>query len=447
MNGRSLNDAWVRTVRRRATATALIVATNGERTTFAELDASAAGLRERHDALREIAGRAVAFGVPNGRLWFELFLAVARGGGVVVPLDATEPAAAQRRIAETIGAALWWDGSQWIALPKPRRYSGDAALIKLTSGTTGEPRAIVFTAAQMLADGRQVAASMGISSRDLNYALIPLGHSYGLGNLTIPLLSHGVPLVLGSSALPHAVADDFARHRPTVFPSVPAVWRALCAAELAPGALASLRLAISAGAPLPPDVARQFEQRFGRRLHNFYGSSETGGIAYDRSGAATLQGGVGRPLRGVKVTASSGGRICVCSPAVFTRQNRRRSGPLGCCVPPDRVQRSAAGDLTLLGRSGSVVKIGGRRVDLGEVAARLRRIDGVRDAWVAVSGDVDPVIGAVVLTERTAADLRSRLLADSAAWKVPKRWSVLREFPLTTRGKPDAAALRRALFG
>jgi hypothetical protein len=52
----------------------------------------------------------------------------------------------------------------------------------------------------MLTDAHQVTATMGIGPRDLNHALIPLGHSYGLGNLTIPLLAQGVPLVCGCSA-------------------------------------------------------------------------------------------------------------------------------------------------------------------------------------------------------------------------------------------------------
>ncbi|MBI4624679.1 MAG: AMP-binding protein [Verrucomicrobia bacterium] len=68
--------------------------------------------------------------------------------------------------------------------------------------------------------------------------------------------AHGVPLVCGTAPLPRAIAGDFARWRPTVFPSVPAVWGALAAAELGPAAFTSLRLAISAGAPLPPGVAR-----------------------------------------------------------------------------------------------------------------------------------------------------------------------------------------------
>src|SRR4029079_11036810 len=116
---------------------------------------------------------------------------------------------------------------------QPKRFRDPSiCLIKLTSGTTGKPRALVFTAKQLLADARQVTATMGIRPRDLNYALIPLGHSYGLGNLTLPLLAHGVPLVCGSSPLPQAMAGDFARWHPTVFPGVPTMWRALAASDV-----------------------------------------------------------------------------------------------------------------------------------------------------------------------------------------------------------------------
>ena len=60
---------------------------------------------------------------------------------------------------------------------------------------------------------------MGIRSGDLNYALIPLGHSYGLGNLALPLIARGVPLVCGSAPLPHAIFRDFVRWRPRFFPA------------------------------------------------------------------------------------------------------------------------------------------------------------------------------------------------------------------------------------
>jgi acyl-coenzyme A synthetase/AMP-(fatty) acid ligase len=316
-------------------------------------------------------------------------------------------------------------------------------LIKLTSGSTGQPRALVFTARQLLADARQVTSTMGIGRHDLNYALIPLGHSCGLGNLTVPLLAQGVSLVCGSAPLPHAIAADFARWKPTVFPAVPAMWRVLAASELS---LPGLRLGISAGAPLPPEVARDFVARFGRRLHGFYGSSETGGIAYDRTGVATLVGEVGRAMRGVKLTGLSGARLQVSSAAVLTHGNRRRVGKLGAWIMPDRVVLDARGGVTLLGRRGTTVKIAGRRVNLAEVSDRLRRLSGVREAWAGVSGGADPVLGAVVATERTVAELRAELLADTAAWKVPKKLLVVAALPLTARGKTDTRALQ-ALIG
>ena len=443
---RTLLRAWDKTLGRRGVDRAVTQAADGQSVTFRELDARATAWLATH-ALgpHALAGRAVVFAAPNGIGWLEIFLGLLRAGAVAVPLDVAEPVAAQHQIAETLRAGFWWDGAKLVALANARRFRDpEVSLIKLTSGTTGQPRPLVFTAAQLLADTRQVTATMAIGPRDLNYAMIPLGHSYGLGNLTGPLLAQGVPLVCGSSLLPHAIATDFARWRPTVFPGVPAMWRALAASDVA---LESLRLGISAGAPLLPDVARDFTARFGRRLHSFYGSSETGGIAYDPDGAATLAGGVGRTMRGVKLTVLRGQRLQVSSAAVFTHGNRRRGKIFGAWIMSDCVAMDARGRVTLLGRRGTTVKIAGRRVNLAEVAARVRRLPGVRDAWVGASTGADPVLGTVVATEQPTAELRTALHADTAAWKIPKKWIVLPALPLTARGKTDTHALHALAFG
>jgi acyl-coenzyme A synthetase/AMP-(fatty) acid ligase len=206
--------------------------------------------------------------------------------------------------------------------------------------------------------------------------------------------------------------------------------------------LASLRLGISAGAPLPPEVARDFAARFGRTLHSFYGSSETGGIAYDRGGGAALAGHVGTALRGVKLTALAGQRLRVSSPAVTTYGHTRRVGRHGAWIMPDRVTVGARGEVTLLGRRDTTVKIAGRRVNLAEVAERLRRLAGVREAWVGTTMAADPVLAAVVATERTPADLRAALLPVAAAWSIPKKLLVVSALPVTARGKADTRALQ-----
>jgi long-chain acyl-CoA synthetase len=445
---RALIQAWEKTLRRRGDDCAIIHASDGRTCTFRELDARAATwLGSQAIEPHALAGRAVVFAVSNGIPWMEMFLGLLRAGAVAVPLEASEPPSAQRRIAQELRAGYWWNGKKLVVLADSRRFRDPSVcLIKLTSGTTRRPRTLVFTDAQLLADVRQVTATMGIGVRDLNYALIPFGHSFGLGNLVLPLLVPGVPLVCGAVPLPQAIAADFARWRPTVFPSVPAVFRALAAAEIAPGAFASLRLAISAGAPLPADTARGFAARFGQPLHSFYGSSETGGIAYDATGDATLAGGVGRPMRGVRVTLLRGRRLRVCSAAVFTHGNRERVEGTGCWSPPDRADIDARGGITLLGRRGCTVKIAGRRVNLGEVAAQLRHLDGVRDVWVGVSAGAEPVLGTAIASERTAGELRAALHADTAAWKVPRKWVVMPELPLTPRGKMDTRALQVRVF-
>jgi acyl-coenzyme A synthetase/AMP-(fatty) acid ligase len=211
-------------------------------------------------------------------------------------------------------------------------------------------------------------------------------------------------------------------------------------------ALDSLRLGISAGASLPPEVARDFAARFGQRLHSFYGSSETGGIAYDRTGRATLAGEVGRALRGVELTGLSRKRLQVSSAAVLTHSNPRRVGQRGVWIMPDRVTVGARGGVILLGRRGTTVKIAGRRVNLAEVADRLRQLDGVREAWVGVREGNDPVLGAVVATARSVAELRVELLAGTAPWKIPKRLLVVAVLPVTARGKIDTRTLQTMAF-
>lgn len=442
---RDLLHAWEKTLRRRNDEPALVQAADGRSFTFRELDARAtAWLAHATPHGGSLARQIVVFAAPNGAGWFEIFLGLMRAGAVAVPLDAAEPPAAQRDIATALRAGFLWNGAHLVPLPRPR-FQPDPAicLIKLTSGTTGRPRPLAFTGAQLLADGRQVMSTMRIAPHDVNYGLIPLGHSYGLGNLTIPLLARGVSLVCGSAPLPQAIAADFARWQPTVFPGVPAIWRALAASDVT---LASLRLGISAGAPLPAEVARGFEAKFGRRLHGFYGSSETGGIAYDSTGAATLAGSVGRAMRGVKLAVRPGQRLLVSSPAVFTQGNRRHAGSDGAWLMADRVELDNRGALTLLGRRGTAVKIAGRRVNLVEVAERLRRLADVSDVWVGVSEGGDAVLGAAVVSPRPVAELRAALHANTPSWKIPKKWLAVAALPTTARGKTDAAALRKLLF-
>ena len=171
--------------------------------------------------------------------------------------------------------------------------------LKLTSGTTAEPRAIRFTAAQLLADCDNICDTMGLREDDRNYGAISFAHSYGFSNLITPLLCRGIPLVAASDVMPRALIDGLASSGATVFPGVPAIFRALAELPGAGNAFAcAFRLARRSRRRWPGD----FWKTGDCKIHSFYGASECGGICYDLSEAPDVPPGyVGPPLKNVAV--------------------------------------------------------------------------------------------------------------------------------------------------
>lgn len=434
----TLHDLWLANVQQSPCALALIEGESGRTWTRAELQQAASALLQTLPDRPALARRRVALAEPNGPSWLTAFICLLQAGAIVVPLDPAEPADSRNATARAASASWIWEAGLLRPLDRhaPARRN-DFCLIKLTSGSTGTPRALVFTHEQMIADGRQVCSSMSIRPDDLNLGIIPFGHSYGLGNLIVPLLAQGTPIVTAASPLPAALAADCARWKPTVFPAVPMLLRALEATGVEPSAIASLRLIVSAGALLPPDVATAFARHFGKRIHSFYGSSETGGITFDRTGEAALDGrSVGAPMDGVRLQFNRGGRFQVVSAAVMGK---------GQHSPPDRAKLNALGELVLLGRTGRTAKIAGRRVDLGEIEKLLRASPGVTEAFAMPHPSRPDALAAVVSGPVAAAAVRQSLRTRVALWKIPDRLLVLPELPRTSRGKIDRKKLEQLL--
>jgi acyl-CoA synthetase (AMP-forming)/AMP-acid ligase II len=435
-------DAWSATVRAAPDAPAFIDATTGQIWTRYEIDREAEAWRAANG--ESLAGRTVAFGEPNGIGWLRLFLGVLKARGVVIPLDPGEPPAGQQATAAAVGATFLW--SQGILNPlamRDRRSPNDGrCLMKLTSGSTGTPRPLLFTDAQMLSDGRQICAAMDVRPDDRNLGIIPWGHSYGLGNLIMPLLMQGTLIVGGVAPLPHAIATSVTQWGVTVFPAVPALLRAMLESSLSGAELKSVRTVISAGARLEREIAQSFQTKFGLSIHSFYGSSETGGITYDPTGDSAATGcGVGRPLPGVEIETRRGGRFVVKSPAVYSIGNRRR----GAHLMPDTGHFDPSGEWVLTGRVGRFEKIAGRRLNIAEVEHAIRQLPGVRDAFVAPHPERADALAAVVAGDAVPNALRDGLRERLASWKIPRKWVVIPEFPVTARGKTDTRRLKEIL--
>ena len=98
--------------------------------------------------------------------------------------------------------------------------------LKPTSATTGGARFVAFTAEQLAADAENIVATMGLRPDWPNLGVISLAHSYGFSNLVLPLLLHGIPLILAPAPLPEIIRRAAETETFLTLPAVPAMWRA-----------------------------------------------------------------------------------------------------------------------------------------------------------------------------------------------------------------------------
>jgi acyl-coenzyme A synthetase/AMP-(fatty) acid ligase len=423
-----LVQAWRKLCQQGPQSLAIVEADTDKKWSRGELDDWAQSLA---DGLLQDAGRRrVALCVPNSAEWIAFFLAVQYAGGSIIPLDAGTPLEARETLAHTAGADWLYSVEMGLTRLRSRRGKRAEACVKLTSGSSGQPKRNLCRAEHLLADGRNIIRAMKINSADRNLGLIPLGHSYGLGNLVMPFLMQGTMLVLSRAFVPRQIPEWIKQHRITVFPSVPAVYRMLASLP-GEGSLAPLRLAISAGAPLPPETARAFWEKFGVKVHNFYGSTETGGICFDREGEESMTGAsIGTVLPGVKVRLLSNQRIRVSGAAVST--------PSGEFTMPDYGEWSDSRRLRLLGRAGAVANLGGKKVRPAEVEGALRQLPGVTDAVVYLREQAQRhYLAAAVETGSSARKIQTQLAKVLPAWKQPRVLKTLPLLPRNERGKLD----------
>jgi len=253
---------------------------------------------------------------------------------------------------------------------------------------------------------------------------------------------------------PRAILSDLIRSNATVFPGMPVFYQAFCEMEQVP-VLPKLRLCISAGAPLPRAVAKKFRDKFNLRIHSFYGSSECGGICYDRETTNEEEGFVGQPMKGVgielldpKAVAS---QIQVHGAAVadgyFPEPDDEKLRD-GIFVPDDLLARDDSG-FKIVGRISDLINVAGKKVNPAEVEAHLLRFTRVRQAVVfgrpAGTGLRNEEVAACVVVSPhvTEGDLLRFCRAALSAWQVPKRIFIVDAIPVNERGKISRRDLAR----
>lgn len=325
----------------------------------------------------------------------------------------------------------------------------DIALLIATSGSTGQPRAVMLTHGNLAAAARCSASRTPLGPGDRWLACLPLFHIGGFSILT-RCARAGATAVLGGRFDPEAVLASLRRESISHLSLVPAMLARLLevSKDLAPP---NLRHVLVGGAALAPALAAE-ARALGWPLQPTYGMSETA------SQVATLPalplewraGHVGRPLPGIEVALDGGQRLKVRGPVVmagYANPDLRSGDGLvdGWLVTSDIAEISGDGELTILGRADDVIVTGGEKVHPAAVERRLEQCPGV--AEVCVVGRPDPVWGERVMAmyrgvaepEQILAWARAHLSSPSrprGAVKVPA-------LPALPNGKPDRSELRR----
>ncbi|MBO0846844.1 MAG: benzoate-CoA ligase family protein [Nocardioides sp.] len=339
------------------------------------------------------------------------------------------------------------------------------ALWLYTSGTTGLPKAAMHRHANIRHVAETYGAQvLGIRPDDVTFSIAKLFFAYGIGNSVF------FPMSVGATALldprrpsPQMVQERLAADRPTLFFAVPTFYGALLASDLPDDAFESVRLAASAGEPLPGPLLRRFKDRFGVDIIDGIGSTEALHIFLSNHPGDIRPGTTGTPVPGYDVVvrdengreAGPGepGALHVRGESIALGYWRRTAASRQVfqgewLVTGDTYVRDEDGYYTCLGRNSDMLKAGGIWVSPAEVESRLIEHPAVREAAVVGMADehgIDKPVAVVVADGVGEEELVTWCRDGMAHYKAPRRVLFVDELPKTATGKLQRFKVRAAL--
>lgn len=362
---------------------------------------------------------------------------------------------------------------RWLSASAPRRgletqavRAADPAFWTFTSGTTGEPRAVVHAHRGPRAAFETFARGvLRLGPEDVTIATAGLPFVYALGNnFLFPLMAGGTAVLPEDLLLP-VVLGELVRHGASVLVSGP--WSLAAIARLASRpawveALRRLRLVLSAGEPLPAGLFHAWQRRFGKELIDNFGCTEMFNSFLSNVPGDARPGVLGRAVPGFEV------RVGGAPPRPGARgllRVRGESRAIGMgerggireitenwCEPGDEVMVDGDGRFVFLGRRDDRFKVKGRFVYPLEIERRLLAVEGVAECMVCPGRDEQGigVVVAKVVCEGSIdeGEIRRRLVAHARrtlqSFEMPARIEVVNALPRTPRGKlerPRRAAM------
>ncbi len=345
----------------------------------------------------------------------------------------------------------------------------DVFAILYTAGTTGKPKGVTLTQANLVETARATADAIGLLPSDRTLCMVPLFHIFGLGAALLTALASGSAVVLQERFEARGALELAEANRVTVIHGVPTMFvMVLRDPTLGERDLSALRTGIIAGAPVSEELIDRTRARVVPDIEIAYGMTETSptvSITRPEDPPAKRRQTVGRPLPGVEVRilerdgrelpAESVGELAVrgynVMPGYF-RQPSETAGVFtadGFLKTGDLAMVDEEGYLHIVGRESDVIIRGGYNVHPREVEDHLRSHPAVLDAVVVgvpnevlgelVCACVRPVEGALI-TEQELREFCAEALAD---YKVPDLVRFMAVFPMTSSGKARRIELAR----
>jgi amino acid adenylation domain-containing protein len=477
---------------------AVAVSFQGERVTYAELNARANRLAHHLRALGVGPEVRVAVCINRGVDTLVALLAVLKAGGGYVPLDPGNPDDRLRYLlADSAPAVLLTGGpiaarlagagvplvdlgdlGAWDAYPAsdPGRAEVGVgpehlAYVIYTSGSTGRPKGVLVQHGSFVNLLAVTRAAFGVGPGDVMPALASSAFDMSLFEIPLPLISGAevrlVPPLRVMEA--RALLDDIADA--TLLCTVPAVMREIVKVERQGPRLARLRATFVGGEQVPADLLAEMSAAFpAARTHVIYGPTETTILTstHEVPGDGAVAGHpIGRPLGNVRLYVCDAlgepqplgvaGELLIGGMGVARGYLGRPALTAERFVPDpfstvpgarlyrsgDRVRWKESGVVDFLGRTDFQVKIRGFRIEPGEIEARLREHPAVRQAVVLAREDFPgkKLLVAYVVGEAAADALKAHLAASLPAYMVPAAYVRLEALPLTSNGKVDRRAL------
>jgi long-chain acyl-CoA synthetase len=352
------------------------------------------------------------------------------------------------------------------SLFRPMKRADDHVAVMLyTSGTSGRPKGVQLTVGNLATNVDQCIRWVNFTKRDCFLGVLPQFHSFGFTVTTL------LPMILGCSVVYTArfqvsrVLELLRRRRPTALMAIPSMFNALLHSKDATSEdLASVKYIVSGGEPLPDAVYDGFVERFGIRICEGYGLTETAPVTNWARPHEERRGVVGRPLDGIEeaiVDAESGERLGPgCDGEIRIRGANVMVGYYkdaeataaafdedGFFCTGDMGRFSEDGFLSITGRIKEMLIIGGENVFPREIEDVVRQHPAVLDA--AVIGVPDSMRGEVPLAfveliEGEQADplqIRRFCRGPLSGFKVPREVRIVDALPRNPTGKIQRRAL------